>query len=290
MPLQQFLYGTKGFLMSESELWITERQTPDLSLSIKVKEILFRKRSPFQEILMVDSYQFGKVLFLEGTFQTTEKDEFFYHEMITHVPLFSHPKPEEILVIGGGDGGTLREILKHRSIKEAVLVEIDKDVVEVSKRFLPFYNAFQDERRFRIEIGDGIKYVADHTNKFDVIIVDSTDPVGPAEGLFSKEFYENCYRALKADGILVAQSESPFLHTAFIKEIKNTIDKIFPISMVYTTPVPTYPSGYWSFTTGSKVYNPSIPQREPDFETRYYTPEIHRASFVLPKFMKDAGI
>jgi len=274
--------------VADTELWLSERQTPELSLSIKVKETLYRKTSPFQEILIVDSYQFGLVLFLDGTFQTTERDEFFYHEMITHVPLLSHPRPEKVLVIGGGDGGTLREILKHKSIKEAILVEIDKDVVEASKRFLPFYRSFEGDKRYTIEIADGIEYVKKNENLFDIIIVDSTDPVGPATGLFSEDFYRNCHRSLKEDGILVVQSESPFLHIQLIRDIKATISKIFSMSMIYTVPVPTYPSGYWSFTVGSKRYDPSIPLRVPDFETKYYTPEIHRASFALPRFLRDA--
>lgn len=276
--------------MPETELWLAEKQTPDLSLGIKIKETLYRKTSPYQEILMVDSYQFGRVLFLEGTFQTTERDEFFYHEMITHVPLLSHPEPESVLVIGGGDGGTLREILKHRITREAILVEIDRDVVEVSKKFLPFYSSFEGDPRFSVEIADGIKYVQQQENRFDIIIVDSTDPVGPAEGLFSESFYKDCYRALKKDGILVTQSESPFLHTSLIKKVKTSMEKVFPICRIYTSPVPTYPSGYWSFTAGSKKYDPSIPRRASEFETKYYTPDIHRASFVLPKFLKDAGI
>lgn len=274
--------------MPETELWLIEKQTNNLSLSIKIKETLFRKTSSFQEILMVDSYEFGRTLFLEGTFQTTERDEFFYHEMITHVPLFSHPGAESVLVIGGGDGGTLREILKHKNIKEAILVEIDEDVVNVSKRFLPFYSSFEGDPRFKIEITDGIKYVKEKDNRFDIIIIDSTDPVGPAQGLFSESFYRDCYRALKEDGIVVTQSESPFLHLQLIRDIKRAMEKVFPLCSIYTAPVPTYPSGYWSFTAGSKKYDPSIPLRTPDFETRYYTPEIHRASFVLPNFLKNA--
>lgn len=274
--------------MPETELWLTEKQTSNLSLCIKIKETLFRKKSPFQEILIVDSYEFGRVLFLEGTFQTTERDEFFYHEMISHVPLLSHPQPESVLIIGGGDGGTLREILRHKYVKEALLVEIDRDVVDASKQFLPFYKSFEQDSRFRIEITDGIKHIKKQTGRYDVIIIDSTDPVGPAQGLFSESFYIDCYNALKEDGILVTQSESPFLHLHLIRDIKQAMEKVFPICMVYTAPVPTYPSGYWSFTTGSKKHDPSQPVRNPDFETRYYTKEIHRASFVLPRFLKDA--
>ncbi len=276
--------------MPETELWLTERQTPDLSLSIRIKETLYRKTSPYQEILVAESYQFGRVLFLDGTYQTTEKDEFFYHEMITHVCLFSHPQPEDILVIGGGDGGTLREILKHKTVKEAILVEIDPDVIEVSKRFLPFYSSFESDPRFRIEIADGINYVKDKRERFDIIIIDSTDPIGPATGLFTESFYRDCHGALKEGGMIVTQSESPFLHISLIKEIKKILQGIFPCCMVYTVPVPTYPSGWWSFTVASKRYDPSEPLRIPDFPTRYYNPEIHRASFILPEFLKNAGI
>ncbi len=272
------------------ELWLYEKQTPNLSLGIRVKETIYRGRSGYQDILLVESFEYGRVLFLDGTFQTTEKDEFIYHEMITHVGLCCQPKPENVLIIGGGDGGTLREVLKHKCIKKATLVEIDEKVVEVSKRYLPFYESFKNDKRFEIVTGDGIEYVRSRKGVYDLIIVDSTDPVGPAKGLFTERFYQDCFDALTDTGIIVAQSESPYLHLELIREISWVLRKIFPIYGLYLAPIPTYPSGLWSFSAGSKRYRPDHIMREPDFSTRYYTPDVHRASFMLPGFLRDAII
>lgn len=270
------------------ELWLYERQTPNLSLGLKIKETLYRQRSEYQDILMVESLEYGRVLFLDGTFQTTEKDEFIYHEMITHVGLFSLPEPQNVLIIGGGDGGTLREVLKHKCIKKATLVEIDEEVVNVSKKYLPFYESFKDDKRFEVIIGDGINYVKSRKGDFDLIIVDSPDPVGPARGLFTEEFYQDCFNAINDTGMVVAQSESPYLHLELIKELSSIIRKVFPLYSLYLAPIPTYPSGLWSFSVGSKKYRSDTNLREPDFKTRYYTPDIHRSSFVLPEFLRDA--
>ncbi|MEW6162891.1 MAG: polyamine aminopropyltransferase [Nitrospirota bacterium] len=268
-------------------LWLTEKQTENLSLSLRIKEIIHKEKSEFQDILIAESFQYGKVLSLDGAFQTTEVDEFIYHEMITHVPILSHPDPGDVLIIGGGDGGTVREVLKH-SVKTVEVVEIDKWVIEVSKRYLPAISRLLEDLRVRVIIEDGINYLKETTRKYDLIIVDSPDPKGPAIRLFSEDFYSNANRALNEDGIFVAQTESPFLHMDLILKIFCSLSKNFPLVKVYTAPIPTYPSGFWSFTVGSKKCDPSSPLRRGDIDTKYYTPEIHKASFVLPRFLEDA--
>lgn len=282
MSLLQFRSGIESM-----ELWLTEKQTENLSLSLRIKEVIHKEMSEFQDILIAESFQYGRVLSLDGAFQTTEVDEFIYHEMITHVPIFSHPDPKDVLIIGGGDGGTVREVLKH-PVKTVEVVEIDKQVIELSKCYLPIISSSLEDLRVRVIIKDGMNYLKETIHKYDLIIVDSPDPKGPATGLFSEDFYSNAYRDLKEDGIFVAQTESPFLHMELILKIFSSLSKNFPLVKVYTAPIPTYPSGFWSFTIGSKKYDPSSPLKKGDINTKYYTPEIHRASFVLPRFLRDA--
>lgn len=270
------------------EFWVTEKQTPDLSLSIKARATLFHKSSNYQDILIVDTLQHGKVLLLDNKFQTADVDEFIYHEMIAHVALYSHPAPSKVLVIGGGDGGAVREVLKHRSVELVELVEIDRDVIEASKKCLPHLSSGFSDHRCKIIIADGIEYIKNMNDSYDIIIVDSTDPVGPAANLFTEDFYTFAYASLKADGILVSQTESPFLHIDFIVKINKTLSAIFPVVRLYLAPIPTYPSGLWSFTVGSKKYDPLIPSREKSVTTNYYTTEIHKASFAIPKFLENA--
>lgn len=271
------------------DLWFTEKQTSDLALSFRVKETLHREKSKFQEILVVDTYQYGRLLALDGVVMTTVADEFVYHEMITHVPLFTHPSPQEVAVVGGGDGGSIREILRHPEVKRATLVEIDERVVEVSRQYLPELSSGLSDPRVDIRIEDGIKHMAEVENRYDCVIVDSTDPVGPAVGLFREDFYRSIYRALKEDGIFAAQTESLFLHQDLLLEIVQAIRKVFPIVRVYWAAVPTYPSTAWSFTIGSKKYDPLAVDfarfgGKVPFPTKYYTPEIHKAAFVLPAY------
>lgn len=239
-------------------------------------------------MLVAESLRFGRVLMIDGTFQTTEGDEFVYHEMLAHVPLMCHPRPSRVLVVGGGDGGTVREIFKHWAVENVELVEIDKVVIEASKRFLPSISSKLGEGRLKIITRDAADYVKKTKKRYDVVLVDSTDPVGPAVRLFSEDFFKDARRILKDDGILVSQTESPFLHKGFIARLYKRLGKIFPIVKPYTAPVPTYPSGLWSFTACSKKYDPPVISRETVVETRYYTPEIHRACFSLPRFLEDA--
>ncbi|HHV07209.1 MAG TPA: polyamine aminopropyltransferase [Firmicutes bacterium] len=271
-------------------LWFTETENSNLALQYNVNKVLAHKQTKYQELIVVDTDRFGRTLILDGAVQTTVADEYVYHEMIAHVPLFTHPNPEKVLIIGGGDGGTVRETLKHKSVKEVHLVEIDPDVVAVAKEYLPEISCGLSDPRVIIQHTDGIKYVADHEDEYDVIIIDSSDPVGPAVGLFREEFYADVNRALKDDGILVAQTESPWLNVdIMMPEIYQGIKASFPITRMYLCYIPTYPCGMWSFTLGSKKYDPLEvdPSQIIDLGYRYYTPELHHASFALPQFIKE---
>ncbi len=274
------------------DFWFTETVNDAVGTAIKVRETLFSGRSEYQKIEIVDTYQFGRTLILEGSVQLTELDEFTYHEMISHVPLFSHPNPERVLVIGGGDGGTIREVMKHPTVKRAKLVEIDPLVIEKSKEFLSFVSCEMENPRVEVIIQDGIDYVKGHKGAFDVILIDSTDPVGPAAGLFKREFFQDIHNALRDDGIMVAQSESPFFDQDIIRELYATLEPLFPIRKMYLAPVPSYPSGFWSFAFCSKKYDPISDNRCKDFprlnlNTRYYNEAIHQAAFAIPNFIQE---
>ncbi|MDD4492993.1 MAG: polyamine aminopropyltransferase [Eubacteriales bacterium] len=271
------------------ELWYTEYQTKGVGITCKTSKTLHTEKTEYQELAIIDTEQFGRMLVLDGTVQTTINDEFVYHEMITHIPLFTHKSPENVLVIGGGDGGTIREIIKHKEVKRAVLVEIDGRVVELSKQYLPEISCALGDPKVDVRIEDGIEYVKKHKGEFDVILVDSTDPVGPAEGLFAEDFYKSIFDCLKDDGIFVEQTESPFFHGELIKNVYSNMAKLFPVARLYTCPIPTYPGGYWSFTMGSKKYDPLKTDivKIYDVKTRYYTPEIHKSAFALPAFVKE---
>ena len=277
-------------------IWFTEYHNNNVALSVRVKDILYMDKSEFQEIEIIDTYDFGKVLVLDNTFQTTERDEFIYHELIAHIPLFTHPNPKNVLVIGGGDGGTVREVVKHKSVETVDFVELDKKVIEACKKYMPKLSCEIDNEKVNLIITDGIKYVAETDKKYDVIIVDCPDPVGPAKGLFEKEFYKNVFKCLNDDGIMVQQSESPLYNLDLIQDICRYLkDAGFKIVMPYTYPMPTYPSGVWSFTLASKKYHPletdenRIKSALKDIETVYYDEEVHKGIFLAtPKFLKDA--
>jgi spermidine synthase len=275
------------------ELWYSENHTEHVKFSIKVNKQLYSGQSEFQRIDVFDSPEFGRFLTLDGLMMLTEKDEFIYHEMITHVPMAVHPNPQAILVIGAGDGGVIRELCKYEQITHIDLVEIDEMVVEVSKDYLPRTSCCFDDPRLTIHYQDGLKYIRSRENQYDLIIVDSTDPFGPGEGLFTKEFYGNCYKALKADGIMVNQHESPFYEddARAMKRAHARIVKSFPISRVYQAHIPTYPSGHWLFGFASKQYHP-IKDLNPtqwdklDIETSYYNTNLHKGAFYLPNYVE----
>lgn len=271
------------------ELWFTEKQTPNLGLSLSITRTLREEQTEFQHLAVMDTLQYGRMLVLDGMVQTTIADEFVYHEMITHVALNTHPNPRRALVIGGGDGGAIREILKHDTIEKATLVEIDRRVVEVSKELLPEISCGLSDPRAEVFYDDGIKHVAEKKNYYDVIVVDSTEPIGPAVGLFAKPFYQSIFEALTDDGIMVAQTESPFVNSDLIRSVTRDIRSTFPICRLYLASIPTYPSGLWSFTMGSKKHDPlaADPSRFKRFPTRYYRPEIHHSCFGLPQFVEE---
>jgi spermidine synthase len=269
------------------ELWFSEYQTKNVKLSFRVKNVLYTKQSKFQNISVIETEDFGRVLTLDDTVMLTTKDEFVYHEMISHVPLLTHGNASKVLVIGGGDGGTIREILKH-PVKEAHLVEIDQEVIETSKEYFPSVSCGFSDPRVKIFCEDGIEFVKKNKD-YDIIIIDSTDPIGPAVGLFSREFYKNVFGALNDNGIMVAQTETPILFGDLIKRIYKDMSSVFPYTNLYSAVIPTYPGAFWTFTMGSKSIDP-ISQEigvTPVLKTKYYTKELHRSYFILPPFVKD---
>ncbi len=276
------------------ELWFTERHTPNVKFSIKVDRQLYSGTSEFQRIDIFSSKEFGRFLTLDGYMMLTEKDEFIYHEMITHVPMAVHPNPENILVIGAGDGGVVRELTRYNCVKNIDLVEIDELVVEVSKKFLPTTACCLDDERVHIYYEDGVKFIRRCEDKYDVIIVDSTDPFGPGEGLFTKEFYGSCFKALKEDGIMVNQHESPFYSedAAAMQRSHKRIVGSFPISRVYQAHIPTYPSGHWLFGFASKKYHPVRDYNGTKWSmlgisTKYYNTHLHSGAFALPNYVEE---
>ncbi|GAB4256588.1 MAG: polyamine aminopropyltransferase [Deferrisomatales bacterium] len=277
--------------MAGLDLWFQETHKDQIAFSVRVTGYLWSGKSEFQTLDVIDTEAFGRVLLLDGLFMTTEKDEFIYHEMIAHVPLFSHPAPRRVLVIGGGDGGTVREAVRHPTVEQVDLVEIDRLVVEKSREFLPTIACALDDPKVRVHYEDGIRWVQGHADTYDVIVVDSTDPIGPAVGLFSEAFYADCRKALTADGVLTAQTESPFFDREEVTFIYGNLRKVFPDARPYTASIPTYPGGYWCFAFASKGPDPldgPDPERYRPLgeELKYYNPEIHRAAFALPTYFR----
>ncbi len=279
-------------------VWFTDKDE-DQALSLRFTgEVFFDVQSPFQRVRIIESYKYGKMLALDDMVMTTIKDEFHYHEMISHPSMFTHGNAKNILVIGGGDGGTVREILRHDSVEKVTMVEIDGEVIKACKEHLPQIAAAFDHPKLDLIVDDGIAFIKNAAPEtYDVIIVDGSDPVGPAEGLFSVEFYTNCYNALKKNGILVAQGESPKFNDKAFAELNHTLQGIFgtdkaPVSLFF---VPTYPTGMWSFQYGLKnVDHPKHVTNESIIDTfvekeglRYYNADVHKGSFATPNFVKQ---
>ncbi len=272
--------------------WFTEYSPNDTAFSLRVKYKLFEKSTPYQKIEVFDSYGYGKVLALDGFIMLTEKDEFIYHEMIAHVPLFTHPEPKRVLVIGGGDGGAVREILKHESVEKVELVEIDEEVVNTAKIYFPEIASSLEDKRVEIKFQDGIEFVKSKNEIYDVILIDSPDPIGPAVGLFEESFYKDAFSTLNDSGIIVAQAESPFVYPDLIRQINSVFKKYLPIVRFYLANVPTYASGVISFVLGSKKFDPIKdfnPDRVKRFDSKlkYYNEQVHIASFALPNFFRE---
>lgn len=276
------------------ELWFTEEHTPTVRFSIKIREQLLSKKSPFQQIDVFDSEEFGRFFTLDGLIMVTEKDEFIYHDMITHIPMATNPGIKKVLVIGGGDGGTVRELTRYKTIEKIDMVDIDEIVVKVCREYMKQTSKKLDDPRVTLYFEDGLKFVRRFENEYDLIIVDSTDPFGPGEGLFTKEFYGSCFKALKEDGILVNQHENPYYETFLgaMQRAHRRIKELFPVCRVYQAHIPTYPSGHWLFGFASKKYDP-IKDLDADawnaleIETQYYNTDLHTGSFMLPNYVKQ---
>ncbi len=276
------------------ELWYTEKWTDNVNFSIKVHEHIYSGKSEFQTIDVFESPELGRFFTLDGLMMVNEKDEFVYHDMITHVAMASNPQIKSVLVIGGGDGGTVRELTRYDNIERIDMVEIDKLVVDVSREYFPITSSKLDDPRVSLFYEDGVAFVKDKKEVYDLIIVDSTDPIGPGEGLFTVNFYNDCYEALSQDGILVNQSESPYFPN-YAHEFKRSYgktNKVFPIVKIYQFHMPTYPSGHWLFGFASKsidpVNNDKIEQwNDLGLKTKYYNTDIHKGAFMLPNFVKD---
>jgi len=262
-------------------------------IAIKIKEVLFSQQSPFQKVEILDSDStLGKILTLDGLMMTTEGDEYFYHEMMAHIPLCSHKNPKSVLVIGGGDGGTIKEVLKHDTVEKVVLCEIDGMVINACKKFLPTIAGKLDDPRVEVLVEDAIEFIKTKANEYDVVLIDSADPMGPGEGLFTQEFYTNVKKSLKKGGIISAQSESPVVNQEEIKKMYALLKKVFPITSTFTSPIPTYPGGYWAWAFCSEEVKPLdyLDERRCEEITKtckIYNKEYHKARFALPNFLKE---
>jgi spermidine synthase len=275
-------------------MWYFETLYPEVKLGLKGK-LLYKKKTPFQDLRIYATSKFGNTLVLDGATQTTEKDEFIYHEMLTHPVMLLHPKPQKILIIGGGDGGILREVLKHKSVKQVYLVEIDRDVIETSKRYLKSIckNSFQD-KRVKIVVSDGAKFVRTTSEKFDIVIVDSPDPVGVARVLFSEKFYKDINSILNKDGLTIRQTGSTFLQIDELKSNWRMLRKIFSYVWIHLVAIPTYIGGFFSITCASKKIDISKVGfkflnrrfRKLKINTKYYNPSIHLASIATPEYIR----
>lgn len=278
--------------------WFTETGTlnGDQALSIEVEKVLYHEQSKYQDILVFDSKRFGRTLVLDNAIQCTENDEFSYQEMITFLPLNSHPGPKKVLIIGGGDGGVVREAVKHPSVESVTLCEIDEQVIEISKKFLPFMAKGFESPKLTVHVGDGAEFVKNHENEFDVIITDSSDPKGPAVCLFRKPYYESLKKALKPGGIISSQGECFWFDLELVKGMIEMCRSLFPVVDYGSSYVSSYPGGQIGYLLCST--SPETNFREPlhrfspqmlkELKLRYYTPDVHKASFALPLYIAEA--
>ena len=271
---------------------ISDTMWPGQAMTLKVKKVLHHEKSKYQDVLVFKSTDYGNVLVLDNAIQVTERDEFSYQEMITHLAMNSHPNPKKVLVIGGGDGGVLREVVKHESVEEAWICEIDEAVIRLSKEYLPDLAVGYKDPKVRVHVGDGFEFLHKYQNTFDVIITDSSDPEGPAESLFQKSYFELLNGALTENGVITTQAESFWCHLPIIKKLKQACSEVFPVAEYAWTSIPTYPSGMIGFMVCSKDKNANVkkPLREISDEKelelyRYYSKRVHEAAFVLPTWV-----
>lgn len=246
----------------------------------EVEEVHYKGKSAFQDIMVVKNPYFGKMLILDGVVQITERDEFFYHEMLVHMLMHSHPNPQDIVVIGGGDGGAVREVLKHDCVKKVYFVEIDEEVINVSKRFFPTVASAIDNEKVEIKCMDGAEFVKDKNSDIDLIIVDSTDIIGFAKSLFTVEFFKSVKNALRDEGMFVTLSESLHFHKEMVIEVQEALKLIFPIVDLYTAPLATYAGNWWTFSAASKKLPLRELRREHKISTRYFNEEIFNFAFL----------
>lgn len=266
-------------------------------LTVGVEKLLFSEQSEYQLVEVYETDTWGNLMTIDGMVMLSEKDEFVYHEMLSHVGMFVHPNPERVLIIGGGDGGTAREVLRHSSVKEVDMVEIDETVVRASKEYLPGVGDW-DNDKLNVLFEDGIKFVQEIDRPYDVIIIDGSDPVGPAEGLFKKDFIQACYDGLAENGVLTAQTESPWVQSYYpsMNRVFIALNAIYEVSKMYLGYIPLYPAGMWSFAYASKGVDPldevaveRVGSGLDQFgsKLKYYNREVHKGCFALPNFVKD---
>ena len=271
--------------------YITEWGNDHVGLSLTITDMLHEETSPYQKIQIAESEQYGRMLILDGVFQTSVKDEWTYHEMVSHVPLMVHPHPERVLIIGGGDGGVAREVCRHESVKQVDLCEIDERVIELSKEYFPTISKvlLDQPEKLHVHVGDGIAFAKSVKNFYDVIIIDCSDPIGPGEGLFTREFYQSAKEALREDGLIVQQTESPIVQQKIVHDVFEAMGDVFPIVRMYFSHVPIYPECMHSFMIGSKKWDPLTVEihREAPQPMRYYNKGIQKSCFALPNFIKE---
>ena len=276
------------------EMWFHDEHTDNVKLAIRVDYQVFSAQSEIQRIDVLESKEFGKILVVDGDLMLTEKDEFVYDEMIVHVPMAVHPQVEKILVIGGGDGGVVRELAKYDTVEQIDVVEADPLLVEVCRKYFPQMACSLNDPRVHIYHEDGLRFIRSKSDAYDLIIIDSPNPFGAGEGLFTKEFYGNCFNALHEDGIMINQHESPFYkEEAFqCQRMHKRIIESFPISRIYQAHIPSYPSGHWLFGFASKRYHPihdmdGIQWKLRGIQTKYYLPRLHEGVFALPAYVEE---
>jgi spermidine synthase len=285
-------YITEEGMRDLWNVWYTELHDGLSGLTVKVDRIIESRRSEFQRIDVLDTRDFGRMLVLYGSLMVCDRDNNAYNEMLAHVPLFVHPSPKQVLVIGGGDCGTLTEVLKHPCVESCTMCEIDRMVVETAKEYFPNLTGGVDDPRARLVYQDGKKYIEGARDRFDIVLLDLSDPVGPAADLFQKSFHQQVYDRLNDDGIMVAQSESPYYNQETVRALYRNLKQIFPVVRMYTCFMPIYPSGYWSFAFCSKRYDPVEDFREQRWQelnltTSYYNADTHVGAFALPQFVKE---
>lgn len=275
--------------------WIDETLHDGFRIRLKADRVLLENQTEHQHLIVFDNPEFGRTLMLDGVVQLTERDEFIYHEMMAHVPLFAHDRPRKILIVGGGDGGVLREALKHEAVEQATLCEIDRAVIDLALEHFPAVSdGAYDDPRTEVVIADGTRFVAETDQRFDAILVDSTDPIGPGAVLFTREFYADCRRALAEGGVLVTQNGLPFIQGPELARSVSYFRALFADAWAYLATTPTYVGGPMSFGWASD--DPDLRQRDQatlsarfaaaGLATRYYAPDVHMAAFALPGYVR----